>query len=62
MLTASPPLSLAIVELRLVLARLLWNFDLKLMPESEEWIERQKVYFLWEKIPLMVKLKPVVHN
>lgn len=62
MLTGIPPISLAIVELRLVLARLLWNFDLELMPESEEWIERQKVYFLWEKIPLMVKLKPIVHN
>ena len=47
--------NLAYMEMRLVLARLLWNFDVELCEESSQWME-QKVFFLWEKSPLMVKL------
>ena len=35
-----------------------YNFDLELCPESEGWAD-QKVYLLWEKHPLMVKLRDV---
>ncbi|KAL4977328.1 cytochrome P450 [Aspergillus desertorum] len=42
-------------EMRLILARILWNFDMELSPESDGW-ERQKVYTLWDKGPLMVRL------
>ncbi|KAL1872679.1 hypothetical protein Daus18300_004225 [Diaporthe australafricana] len=42
-------------EMRVILARMLWNFDMELSPESEGW-EKQKVYTLWDKGPLMVKL------
>ena len=42
-------------EMRLIIAKLLWHFDMELCVESEEWI-KQKVYTLWEKPPLMVKL------
>lgn len=38
------------------MARLLWNFDLKLESESEEWIAQQKEYTLWEKPALWVKV------
>ncbi|CAG8948790.1 hypothetical protein HYFRA_00001912 [Hymenoscyphus fraxineus] len=47
--------NLAIAEMRLILAKILWNFDLELMPESRDW-DNQKTYALWEKTPLMVKL------
>jgi hypothetical protein len=43
--------------MRLILAQVLWNFDLELMPESTDW-SHQKVYAIWEKSPLYVKLKP----
>ncbi|KAL4779476.1 cytochrome P450 [Aspergillus varians] len=43
-------------EMRVILARILWNFDLELSSESDGW-ERQKVYTLWDKGPLMVRLK-----
>jgi cytochrome P450 len=43
-------------EMRLILARLLWNFDFELCPESRNWRE-QKTHYLWEKQPLMVKIK-----
>ncbi|RYP62290.1 hypothetical protein DL769_007360 [Monosporascus sp. CRB-8-3] len=43
-------------EMRLILARLLWNFDLELCPESNNWRD-QKTHYLWEKHPLMCKVK-----
>lgn len=45
--------------MRLILANVLWHFDLELCPQSRDW-EDQKVYIIWEKNELMCKLKPVV--
>ncbi|KAK4160878.1 putative isotrichodermin C-15 hydroxylase [Cladorrhinum sp. PSN259] len=53
--------NLAYAEMRLILARVLWNFDLELMPESNNWNE-QKVYTLWEKGAINVRLKPVIRE
>ena len=50
--------SLAYNEMRVILARLLWNFDLELCAESEKW-DRQCTYTLWEKPPLMCRLRNV---
>ena len=52
--------SLAYAEMRVILARMIWNFDMELMPDSLNWTD-QGVYTLWEKGPLRVKLTPVVH-
>ncbi|GAB7354527.1 hypothetical protein MBLNU459_g4991t2 [Dothideomycetes sp. NU459] len=49
--------NLAYVEMRLLMAMLLWNFDLEVMEESKNWSD-QKVYVLWEKPSLTVKLTP----
>lgn len=49
--------NLAFAEMRLILARVLWNFDLELCNESANWSE-QKIYTLWEKPALMCKLRP----
>jgi hypothetical protein len=46
-------------ETRLILAKVLYNFDFKLCPESKDWMNNQQVYTLWEKKPLMVKVKAV---
>ncbi|KAH7073181.1 cytochrome P450 [Paraphoma chrysanthemicola] len=48
--------SLAYFEMRLTMARLLWQFDLELDPRSEQW-KQQRTFLLWEKPPLLVKLK-----
>ena len=48
--------SLAYLEMRLILARIIWNFDVELLPESQGW-DQQKVFVLWLKNPLFVKLK-----
>ncbi|KAF2813988.1 cytochrome P450 [Mytilinidion resinicola] len=50
--------NLAYHEMRLILATVLWHFDLKLCPESADWAD-QKVYTLWDKPPLMCTLSPV---
>jgi hypothetical protein len=44
-------------EMRLILAKVLYNFDLELC-SNEDWMN-QKVYILWQKKPLMVKVQPV---
>lgn len=46
---------MAYAELRIVLAKLFWNFDLELVGNSEDWVEQQKVYLIWQKVPLMAK-------
>ncbi|KAI6244582.1 Trichothecene C-4 hydroxylase [Erysiphe necator] len=48
---------MATAEMRLIIAHVLWNFDMELELDSLNWID-QKVYALWEKNPLNVKLYP----
>ncbi|KAL2874085.1 hypothetical protein SGCOL_010766 [Colletotrichum sp. CLE4] len=51
--------NLAYSEMRLILARILFSFDLKLADEGRDWIKSQKVYIVWQKPSLNVYLKPV---
>lgn len=51
--------SLAYVEMRTILARTLWNFDLKIADESLRWVD-QKNYSLWDKPSLSAYATPVV--
>ncbi|KAK7927301.1 cytochrome p450 [Apiospora marii] len=53
--------NLAYAEMRLILAKIIFNFDIHLADNSEDWINRQSVYFLWEKPALHVHLTPVSH-
>lgn len=55
-------ISLAYIEMRLILARVLWNFDMTTAEDSKDWIKRQKIYMLWEKGPLNVHLTPRVRE
>jgi averantin hydroxylase len=57
-------MNLAKAEMHLIVAKLIWRFDLsrprmswKEENEWEHWVERQDVYFLWVKPPLMIDLK-----
>ncbi|KAJ5801496.1 uncharacterized protein N7518_003564 [Penicillium psychrosexuale] len=47
---------LANCEIRLILCKLLYHFDIALRPESANWAD-QRAYFLWDKPALMVTLK-----
>ncbi|KAF9700473.1 hypothetical protein EKO04_002068 [Ascochyta lentis] len=51
--------NLAYAELRLVAARMFWNFEFELQPGCENWPDKQRVFTVWEKTPLMVRLKSV---
>ncbi|KAL1897469.1 hypothetical protein Sste5346_004207 [Sporothrix stenoceras] len=50
--------NLAYAEMRLILAKMIWNFEMELHPRSEGWLEKNVVYLLWEKPDLYVRLTP----
>ena len=47
--------SLAYIQIRLTLAKMLFNFDFELCEQSKNWISH-RTFLLWEKVPLMVRL------
>ena len=55
----TPGRSLAYAEMRPVLAKLLWNFDLESQPESEKWFPYNLVV-IWNNPSLYVKLYSVI--
>ncbi|KAF2497637.1 cytochrome P450 [Lophium mytilinum] len=50
--------NLAYHEMRIILSKVLWNFDLEMLPECEDWTD-QEVYTLWQKHPLKCKMTPI---
>ncbi|KAL7937577.1 cytochrome P450 [Trichoderma chlorosporum] len=50
--------NLALAQMRLIMARLIWNYDIELTEESIDWDRRCKAYIVFEKPPLYVRLKP----
>lgn len=53
--------NLANIEMRLILAKMIWHFDVELTEEALGWPDKQMIYTSWEKIPLMIKLHPITH-
>jgi cytochrome P450 len=49
--------NLAYHEMRLIMARLMWEFDLELDGKSEGWTEGMKVRVFWDKGGLWVRVK-----
>jgi hypothetical protein len=56
-------MNLAFAEMRLILALLVWNFDLGLPAGVEplDW-ETQKAYNNWWRVPMEVELSLANHN
>jgi cytochrome P450 len=52
---------LAYAEMRLILARIIWAFDVSISDESRGWLQGQEYYQLWDKPPLWIHLTPVAH-
>jgi hypothetical protein len=44
--------------MRLILAKMIWNFDIDLDPRSDGWLDTNLLYFLWQKPELFVRLTP----
>lgn len=51
--------NLAYSELRLILGKLLFKFDMLPQPENQGWAETMKAFTLWAKPPLMTKFRAV---
>lgn len=52
--------SLAYAEMRMILARMIWNFDMVLQEDSQTWAEDERMYGVWSKGSLNVRLLPVI--
>ncbi|KAH8763760.1 cytochrome P450 [Diaporthe sp. PMI_573] len=50
--------NLAYAEVKMILARILHNFDMELVNPDEDWMD-QKAFFIWTKPPLNIYLTPV---
>ncbi|KAK6381925.1 hypothetical protein LTS17_003810 [Exophiala oligosperma] len=50
-------MNLAYAEMRLALARVIYNFDFELQPESRSW-DKADIFVFWQKGPLNVKITP----
>lgn len=50
--------SLAYAEMRLIMARMVWNFDITLAEDSQNWMETNELFILWDNPPLNVYLTP----
>lgn len=51
--------NLAYAEMRLILARLVWEFDMSIDDSSRDWIDGQENFELWVKPDLNIHLKAV---
>ncbi|KAI0889737.1 cytochrome P450 ClCP1 [Annulohypoxylon maeteangense] len=52
--------NMAYAEMRLILARIIYNFDMEIAEDSRQWLATQKAYTLWKKPSLNIIMKPVV--
>ncbi|SCO91339.1 related to Isotrichodermin C-15 hydroxylase [Fusarium oxysporum] len=50
--------NLAYAEMRLILAKVIWNFDIQIDTNSLDWLEQNEAYFLWQKPALYIHLTP----
>ena len=50
--------NLAYLEMRLVVARVLYRFDVELAAGQDDWHSSQNAYLVWDKGPLNIMLKP----
>ncbi|KAK1975033.1 cytochrome P450 [Colletotrichum cereale] len=49
--------NLAMSEMRVILARVIWNFDMEITDDSRNWTD-QEIFAIWKKGPLNVRLTP----
>lgn len=52
--------NLAKMESRLIMANMLWHFDMQMEDPTYDW-RNQKVFLSWQKNPLMTKLTVAKH-
>ncbi|KAI2643135.1 putative cytochrome P450 monooxygenase [Xylaria nigripes] len=50
--------NLAYAEMRLILAKIVYNFDITIADESRRWLHNQRAYSVWDKPDLFIHLTP----
>ncbi|KAI1433355.1 cytochrome P450 [Xylaria sp. CBS 124048] len=50
--------TLAYAEMRLILAKIVYYFDISMAEESRDWLRYQKAYNVWDKPALHIHMKP----
>lgn len=52
------------LELRVILAKMLWKFDMRLTDENLDWVKENKCYVFWEKpaLPIQFSLRDKLDN
>jgi hypothetical protein len=48
--------------MRLILAKLIYNFDISIAEEERDWLRSQKAYTSWIKPGLPIFFKPVARD
>lgn len=43
--------------MQILLAKLVWHFDMELSDKQTTWVQDLRVYGLWDKGPLMIRVK-----
>jgi hypothetical protein len=56
------PHTLALAEMRIIMARLFWNFDLQIDDNSHSFEADSRVYHLWHRPGLYMYLTPRLHG
>jgi cytochrome P450 len=54
--------NLAYAEMRLILAKMIWTFEMELEAKSKDWIKQCRVMTLWDKPELAVRIKEVLRE
>ena len=50
--------SFAYMEINLLLAKMLWKYDLELVNNNVDWLNEGKVYVMWWKPELIIRFHP----
>lgn len=53
----NPTSSLALLELRIILAKIVWKFDMELKDDTLDWVQANKNYVFWEKPALPIQFR-----
>ena len=50
--------SMALLELRLILSKLLWKYDFVLVDDALDWVAANRTFVFWKKPALWVQFTP----
>lgn len=58
---ADPYCRIAYMEMRVLMAKMLYNFSFEMADPNEDWASTKKAYSAWNNSGLRLRLKPLEH-